>query len=225
MIRYASVRCRTSHYPRGISDNSAELNGLVSRYHCKFMFLNRGWWLGWFVTVLFSAPLVHVQALSVVCTNPAGPTIAQQPSGPIFLYGTTCIAGGGVAPYAWSIVNGQLPAGLTAQDDSQLGSGAMGISGQPTVPGPYNYTVQFTDSQNQTAGQTFSGTVAASGCIPSSIPSFLVNNSEVFPPSGLGVVPLSFGFYPCPWTLTSDVAGVTFTPPPGTTSPQSPSIF
>jgi hypothetical protein len=172
------------------------------------MILNNRWLFASFWILFIFAPSIGAQTFSVACTNPAGPPTARQPSGPIFSYGTVCIAGGGVAPYTWSIVNGQLPPGLTAQTDSQAGSGAMSISGQPYAAGPYSYTIQFTDSQNGTAGQTFSGTIAAANtaCVPGSIPNFYPANPYGFSPSdGAGGtspfrqfwVPVDFDFGYC----------------------------
>ncbi len=48
-------------------------------------------------------------------------------------------ASGGKAPYSWSVVAGSLPTGLT------LNSSTGAITGTPTTPGTYNFTVQVTD--------------------------------------------------------------------------------
>ncbi|HET9942457.1 MAG TPA: Ig domain-containing protein, partial [Terriglobia bacterium] len=53
-------------------------------------------------------------------------------------YSQTLTASGGTTPYAWSIVSGSLPAGLTR-------SGAT-ISGNPTSTGNSTFTVRVTDS-------------------------------------------------------------------------------
>lgn len=56
-------------------------------------------------------------------------------------YSTTLAAGGGKAPYTWSLLQGSLPSGLTL-------NGATGvISGTPTAPGTSSFTVQVQDSQ------------------------------------------------------------------------------
>ena len=47
---------------------------------------------------------------------------------------------GGTAPLAWSVTAGALPPGLS------LGSNSGTVSGTPTAPGNYNFTVQITDS-------------------------------------------------------------------------------
>ena len=97
-------------------------------------------------------------------------------------YSQTLAASGGTPPYGpWATVSGSLPPGVTL--DSSTGA----LSGTPTIPGAYAFTVQVTDSAAQTdtqaltldvrdpllittaglpggtAGQAYSQTVAASG--------------------------------------------------------------
>ena len=158
-------------------------------------------------------PPPPVQALSVACTDGVGP-IAQ---GVVYTYSSTCFAAGGVGPYRWFIVNGQLPAGLNMPASYVQGLASITISGRPTTTGPFSYSVQVTDSQNQTALQSFSGTTANFSCVPSG--AFRpVQQSYSYGPSG-GSTFLSFYFISegCPWTLTTDVPGVTFSPASGTT--------
>lgn len=66
-------------------------------------------------------------------------------------YSATIQATGGVQPYAWSVIQGQLPPGLTLTAD-QGGNGV--ISGVPTVIGTYTFTVQVADSEIAPATQT-----------------------------------------------------------------------
>jgi Putative Ig domain len=47
-----------------------------------------------------------------------------------------------VPPYAWAVVSGALPAGLT------LNGGTGGIAGTPTTAGTSSFTVQVTDGQS-----------------------------------------------------------------------------
>ena len=54
-------------------------------------------------------------------------------------YNTTLSATGGTAPYSWSLKSGTLPAGLSLST-----SGV--ISGTPTTPDAYSFTVQVSDS-------------------------------------------------------------------------------
>ena len=66
-------------------------------------------------------------------------------------------ASGGATPYAWSVISGSLPAGLTL-------SAAGVISGTPTTEGTSNFTVQVTDSESPaaTATQALSITIGGS---------------------------------------------------------------
>src|SRR5581483_3182680 len=55
-------------------------------------------------------------------------------------YSATVVASGGTLPYRWSIISGSLPTGLT------LGASTGTISGTPTVPASFTFTIQVTDS-------------------------------------------------------------------------------
>jgi hypothetical protein len=67
-------------------------------------------------------------------------------------YATSLFADGGVQPYAWSIVAGQLPPGL--------GLSRNVISGTPTTRGTFTFTARVTDSGGQQASREFSITVS-----------------------------------------------------------------
>lgn len=86
---------------------------------------------------------------SITIVNPIaslGLTGGVQPQGEVSIpYTTSLSATGGVAPYAWSVVGGALPAGLTISP----ASGA--ISGTPTAQGNFNFTVQVADAANNVA--------------------------------------------------------------------------
>ena len=92
-------------------------------------------------------------AVSLSCSPTTGPTQVGVP------YSATCTASGGTAPYSWSIGAGALPAGLAL---SAVTGSSVTISGPPSTPGPYTYTVRATDSTvetAQTASQSYSGNV------------------------------------------------------------------
>ncbi|MDD4101876.1 MAG: M6 family metalloprotease domain-containing protein [Kiritimatiellae bacterium] len=64
-------------------------------------------------------------------------------------YSVQLVAGGGMAPYSWSVVSNALPAGLS------LGSGDGVISGTPTAPGSYEFSVRVTGSDNKATEKRF----------------------------------------------------------------------
>lgn len=90
--------------------------------------------------------------LTLTCTPRTGPTSLK------VAYAASCSVSGGIPPYTTS-VNGALPQGL-----SVTGSGTVspGVSGTPTKPGPYSYTIAVSDSSVpvQSASQDFGGVVA-----------------------------------------------------------------
>ena len=61
----------------------------------------------------------------------------------------------GVPPYAWSITAGALPGGLT------LNPGTGAITGTPTTPGTFNFTVKVTDSSSPVKSGTQSFVIDA----------------------------------------------------------------
>jgi hypothetical protein len=63
-------------------------------------------------------------------------------------YSRTLAATGGLAPYTWSVVQGNLPSGLTLNASTGL------ISGKASAIGTYNFTVQVRDSQGAPATDT-----------------------------------------------------------------------
>ncbi len=73
--------------------------------------------------------------------NPLNITTATLPNGYEYTdYDQTLASANGTAPVAWSIDSGSLPAGLT------LNAATGKISGMPTVPGTYAFTVEAQDS-------------------------------------------------------------------------------
>jgi large repetitive protein len=84
--------------------------------------------------------------LTLNCSPIYGPDTVGRP------YTATCTAGGGVAPYHWSISGGALPSGLVLN-----GSGATAtINGTLMNAASYDYTVKVDDSAGQKATLEFS---------------------------------------------------------------------
>lgn len=62
-------------------------------------------------------------------------------------------ADGGVAPYTWSLVGGELPPGV------ELSESPGRITGTPATAGTFTFTVRVTDDRGATAERTFSITI------------------------------------------------------------------
>jgi len=94
-----------------------------------------------------------LQELSLTVQNPTIPPISITTSSLPNAkrnksYSQTIQATGGVAPYSWSIVAGNLPPGLT------LNSNTGSVSGKATTLGLYSFTVRAADSQATAASDT-----------------------------------------------------------------------
>ncbi len=69
-------------------------------------------------------------------------------------YHTNFFASGGVQPYTWSIISGQIPPGLRL-----AASPPAGLSGTPATAGTYTFTVAVTDSTGTQATEPGSITI------------------------------------------------------------------
>lgn len=135
-------------------------------------------------------------------------------------YSQALAASGGQLPYTWSLASGlPLPAGLTL-------SSAGVLSGTPTVPGTYTFTVQVADALMHTATAVF--TITITGTAPTlttaSLPDANVGNaySQALAATG-GTSPYTFtidsGALPAGLSLTG--AGVVS----GTPTTAATSVF
>ena len=131
-------------------------------------------------------------ALALSCSTSAGPSTAG------VTYTATCNVAGGTAPYNWSINPGSLPTGLTL---NATGTSAT-VSGTPTVPGPYSYSVRVTDSATtpQARTQAYAGTI---------IPALALNCNPTTGPSTVGLA------YTATCNLTGGTAPYTWSINPG----------
>jgi hypothetical protein len=84
----------------------------------------------------------HTFQVTVVAPAPLALTAQQLPAATLgSSYNAPLAAEGGAPPLQWSLASGSLPPGLTLDADGWL-------SGTPTTPGTYSFTVQVTDSGN-----------------------------------------------------------------------------
>jgi len=81
-----------------------------------------------------------------------------------FSYSQSLQITGGTSPYTWSITSGALPNGLSLNPSTGV------ISGTPTIPGTFNFTVQVKDSTPQTTAMSLSIKIASSDTTPSAAP-------------------------------------------------------
>ena len=81
-------------------------------------------------------------------------------------YSQTVTASGGTAPYSYAVLSGALPPGLS------LAGGTGVISGTPTTPGAYSFTIQATDATPNTGTRNYTINVGSNvlAVAPASLP-------------------------------------------------------
>ena len=103
-------------------------------------------------------------------------------------YAQTIAASGAVAPYAYTVTAGALPAGISL-------SNAGALAGTATTAGTFNFTVTATDANGQLATRAYSVVVAVPtlAITPATIPGATANSaySQTLSASG-GVAPYSY---------------------------------
>ena len=107
-------------------------------------------------------------SITVIGPPPLQVTPSVLPVGSVATpYSTSVQATGGVQPYTWSVVSGQLPAGLS------LNSGSGEITGNPILVSgtPVSFTLGVKDSQTvpATASRAFSISITAGTANPNSL--------------------------------------------------------
>ena len=152
----------------------------------------------------------------------AGPSITSDPlpGGEVGVaYDTTPTAGGGAGELTWSVTGGRLPDGLT------LDPSTGGVSGTPTTPGTWPFTLSATDGAAQVASQSESVTVdPALAQLPTALPGGETGVAYGATPSvtgGSGAVTWSVvdGTLPAGLVLDPATGAITGTPTgPGTTT-------
>lgn len=126
-------------------------------------------------TALPTPPPAGIIGTGATGASPAPPTIVTSPSlaaqvGVPYSVNIACTGGSG--PYSWSLASGTLPPGLTL--DTSSTAAAAALSGTPTTPGSYTFTVQVSGGGTDTQQFTFnvvqtpgpdSGGSAGGGCL------------------------------------------------------------
>ena len=115
-----------------------------------------------------------LEPFELVLATPASlpPGVAGDP----YLEALTAL--GGRPPYRWSLESGALPPGLSLETDTGV------LSGTPTTPGNYSFTVRVTDSAQTYAWRSFTLTVKAP-------PRLTITCASPLPVGGVGT-PYSF---------------------------------
>lgn len=104
-----------------------------------------------YLNVLEPAPY----ALAPTSFSPV-PVAVQLKGGTIGLsYAETISVNGGIAPYSFTVASGTLPTGTA------LGSSSGIISGTPTTPGTYSFSIHVTDTNGSTGVQAFQIVIAS----------------------------------------------------------------
>ena len=110
-------------------------------------------------TTLGNLTVTGMTNLSFNATTPDGLSISTSPALPDGAAGTfysqTLKATGGSPPYAWNLLSGALPQGLSFSSSGT-------ITGTPTSSGTLSFTVQVADSTSTSVTQTFSITIGSS---------------------------------------------------------------
>jgi hypothetical protein len=105
---------------------------------------------------------------SLVIYEPPAITTTQYADGYVGDAYTTPAAGaGGKAPLTWSLASGALPAGVS------LNATTGALSGTPTQAGPFSFTLQVRDANNEEASRPLQGTLYAPPALtsPATLPS------------------------------------------------------
>ncbi|MBI2685966.1 MAG: putative Ig domain-containing protein [Acidobacteria bacterium] len=103
------------------------------------------------VRVVDDAGRVATKAEQLTVLAPTGISPATLPNGTInTAYSQQLTMVGGISPVSWTIISGSLPAGMN------LGSATGLLSGTPTASGLFNFIVNATDTQSQSAQASYS---------------------------------------------------------------------
>ena len=97
---------------------------------------------------------ITIQALQPLQVTTQGPNLGSGLTATA--YSASLNATGGVAPYMWTVAEGQLPAGLTLSSNP---NGTATISGTPVLVGSSKFTVQVTDSETTPANAAATFTI------------------------------------------------------------------
>jgi hypothetical protein len=152
------------------------------------------------VRVADSFGQTDTQALSILVRTDNPPQIVPPslPSGTVGVpYGpTTLQATGGIGTLTWSISVGSLPPGLTGLPST---GSSVTISGTPTSPGTFPFTVRVTDSLGQSDTRALSIIINPPpplNITPTSLPGGSIGQTYNQPLAAGGIAPLTWSILP-----------------------------
>ncbi len=127
-------------------------------------------------------------------------------------YNQTLLTSGGTSPFAWAVTVGSLPPGIT------LGQLSGTLSGVPTTPGTYTFTIQATEAGTAVAARAFTVTINNAPTLgPTTLANGVLNTaySSAVAPSG-GTAPFTYavtqGALPGGLTLSASSGAISGTP-------------
>ena len=140
--------------------------------------------------------LAVVAGQAASAPTPLSISTSSLPSGTIgSAYSTSLVASGGTAPYTWSFVSGNIPAGLSLNTSTGL------ISGTPTTTGTATFTAAVADSESpaQTKSVTLSIVIApvSLAITTSSVSSGVIGSAYS------SLLQVSGGTAPYTWSITA----------------------
>jgi hypothetical protein len=127
-------------------------------------------------TIVVAAAPVPPPVCPVITLSPT-----VSPNGTVGVaYSQTLVASGGLAPYAFGVTTGALPAGLTL-------TAAGVLSGTPTVAGTFTFTIRATDASGCFVSRSYTIIITAAGVPPPAVCPVITFGPATLPNGALGV--------------------------------------
>ena len=147
-----------------------------------------------------ATPATASQAFTIIAAGSLAISTSSLPTAYLGSpYTSTLQVSGGTAPYSWSVSSGSLPPGFSL-------SAAGLLTGTPSTPGSYTFTVTVTDSTGQQASTAVTCSIATLAVTTTSLPAGVAGTSYIATLDARG------GMAPYLWsTLSAIPQGLLFT--------------
>jgi uncharacterized repeat protein (TIGR01451 family) len=174
----------------------------------------------------FPGPFAGSRAYSLVVTAPTivlpATSLAGGTVGTAYADGIT-VASGGTAPYSYAVTAGALPGGLT------LNAASGAITGTPSAPGTFNFSITATDSSTgtgpYTATQSYAITVIDIPPVANAVSLTVAYNAAATPVTlnvtGGAPTSVAVGTAPSHGTAIASGTSITYQPTTGYAGPDS----